>query len=100
VAAENGNLDEVPARMFEKLPLSAKLVDGLFAAGVARVAKADDQHLIFGDALAVEVDNVVLLLDGSAADAIRVFQRNVVAIAALRGVHAAILSRLYRQAVR
>jgi hypothetical protein len=87
VTAENGELDEIPPRCFQKLPLSAEIVDAAFSF-MAAAAKTYDQHFVLGDPLVVEMDDMMLLLDRSSADAIRVFPRGVIAIAALSGVHA------------
>jgi hypothetical protein len=86
MTAENGKLDEIPPRSFQKLPLPAEVVD---AAGSLMTvsAESDHEHFVLGDALVVDVNDVMLLLSRSAAYAIRKLLRDPVAIAALCGVH-------------
>jgi bifunctional DNase/RNase len=88
MTAENGKLDKIPPRRLQELLLPAEGVNRLTAAVVAGVAKWNDKHFVFGDPLAVQVDDVMMLLSAPPADAIRVFQRKPVPIAFLGGVHA------------
>jgi hypothetical protein len=87
VTAENGKLDEVPARRFLKLPLPAEPMDSVVAMLMALVAKSDHEHFVLGDTLSVEMDNVVVMLRWSAAHAVRIRLGDPVTVTALRSSH-------------
>jgi hypothetical protein len=87
MTAESGKFDEIPPRCFQKLPLPAEPMNSMLAVLVTLLAKSDHKHFVLRDPLSVEVDNVMVMLCRSAANAVRVVKRDPVTIAALRSVH-------------
>jgi hypothetical protein len=87
VTAENGKLDEIPPRCFQKLPLPAEPVDSVFAMLVTLIAKPNHEHFVLRYALSVDMDNMMVMLCWPTADTIRVGQRKPIPIKALTRVH-------------
>jgi hypothetical protein len=84
VSAENGYLNEIPTRCFQKLSLSAEIVNSAFAL-VAVSTELNDKHMVLGDPLSVDVDDVVDARLGFAAHLAKERQR--IPITTDRSVH-------------
>lgn len=91
MTAENSQLDEIPPRLFLKLPLSAETVNRNRIMLMATGAQLHDQPIILCDPLMVHMDDVVDLLGRRAADAL-IRQRIPVSFDC-RGCHRSILER-------
>jgi hypothetical protein len=61
MAVQDCPLDKIPAVSLQKLPLAAKAVHTAFAL-MAGLAQFHHQPVIFGDALTVDVNNVMDML--------------------------------------
>jgi hypothetical protein len=87
VTAENGKLDKVPTRRFLKLPIPAEPMNSVLAVLVTLVAKSDHEHFVLRNSLSVEMNNVVVMFSRSAANAVRIIERDPITITALRCCH-------------
>ena len=70
MTAESRKFDEVPARRFQKLPLSAEIVDSALAL-VAWLTKPNHEKIILRYSLPVDVHDVVETLSHGSASAER-----------------------------
>jgi hypothetical protein len=89
VTAEDGQLNKVVTSRLQELPLAAQVVDPALAL-VAFLTETNDKHLVFRDALAVQVDDMMMGFDRRSANTLRIVQRERVTVAALGRFHAAL----------
>jgi hypothetical protein len=74
LTAEDGQLNKVVTSRLQELPLAAQVVDPALAL-VAFLTETNDKHLVFRDALAVQVDDMMMGFDRRSANTLRIVQR-------------------------